>query len=138
MDKMSKPSPKFPIEREDIERVIYRLYHEGHEFDIIGPQIAWEMRTFGDEIVEAVCEFWCQVILYNNLDVMPSMQLAESSRRSRIKHAEYWLAAVDTILKEELTPLQAAAWSNLQHSLLGTLFENLRKNLDWPSGTRSE
>lgn len=123
---MRQPNPRFPIEREDIERVIRRFYREGPGFDVIGDQIRWEMETFGDEIVDAVADFWCEVILYNNITVVPSMQMAESSRKCRIENTEIWFAALGEIMEKELTPLQAAAWGSLQQGVFTTVLSSMR------------
>ena len=126
---MRHPNPRFPIERADIERVVRRFYDVGPELDVIGPQIKWELETYGQEFVEKVIDFWVEVILYDNITVVPAMQMGEASRRSRIDSTDVWFAELGKVMDAELNPIQSAAWKSLQQGVFTTVMGIMREQL---------
>ena len=126
---MRKPNPRFPIEREDIERVMRRFYRVGPTLDIIGPQIEWELETYGEQLVDKIIEFWVEVILYNNINFVPTMQMSERSRRSRIDHTHVWFAELGKIMDEELNSIQAVAWQSLQQGVFTNVMHLMRQQM---------
>lgn len=112
--------PKFEITRPEIEHVIASFYAACRDHPGLGPVFAAHVTDWPSHEAK-VSDFWAGTILHERN--YRGNALAAHVNAGNVKPGMFstWLALFDTILKAELAPEQAAAWSALTHRIGQTL-----------------
>jgi hemoglobin len=108
--------PKFDITRPEIERVVAAFYARIRAHPVLGPVFAAHVHDWPAHEAK-IARFWASVILHErSYDGNP---LAVHLKAGNVRPGMFsvWLELFDSVLKDELRPEQAAAWSELAHRI---------------------
>ena len=108
--------PRFDITRPEIERVVAKFYAAVRADEVLGPVFAVHVRDWPAHEAK-VADFWANTILHERgYDGTP---VAAHVRAGNVRPGMFstWLALFDSVLEQELSPAQAAAWSALAHRI---------------------
>lgn len=112
--------PKFDITRPEIERVVATFYDRVRGHPGLGPVFAVHVDDW--PVHEAkVADFWANAILHERSYDGNPVAVHRQAGNVRPGMFETWLALFDHVLRQELRPDQAAAWSALAHRIGGSL-----------------
>ena len=108
--------PRFPITRPEIERVVSTFYACARAHPGLGPVFAAHVTDWPAHEAR-VADFWANTILHERgYDGSP---MAAHIRAGNVQPGMFstWLGLFDSVLRSELRPDQAAAWSALAHRI---------------------
>ncbi|PHQ93592.1 MAG: globin family protein [Marinosulfonomonas sp.] len=117
---MTAMPPRFTITPEQIDDQMRAFYIEIRRHPVLGPVFntrigtdpkAW--RTHEDKIAS----FWRNAILFERSYNGNPQKVHGEREAVEPEHFAVWLDLFDEVLKENLPPEQAAAWSNLAHRI---------------------
>lgn len=112
--------PRFDITRDDIARVVAHFYANVRAHAMLGPVFAIHVQDWPAHEAQETA-FWCTTILRSP---GPALNLAATHvTAGNVRPGMFaeWLRVFDDVLTQELTPVQAAAWSALAHNIGRTL-----------------
>ncbi len=117
---MSAQPPRFAITATQIDLVVQAFYARVREHDILGP-VFYEtlppVTAVWVEHEDKIAAFWRNAILFER-GYSGNPQRVHSQREAvEPAHFAIWLALFDEVLRDELPPELAAAWSNLAHRI---------------------
>ena len=108
--------PRFDITRAEIARVVTMFYAAIRAHPGLGPVFARHITDWpAHEVTET--NFWANTILHErSYDGSP---MASHVNAGNVKPGMFstWLDLFDSVLRAELSPAQAAAWSALAHRI---------------------
>lgn len=108
--------PRFDITPEDITRVVTSFYEAIRRHPGLGPVFAAHVTDWPAHEAK-IAAFWRNAILLErDYDGNP-MQVHKDAGNVRPGMFEPWLGLFDSVLRRELRPDQAAAWSALAHKI---------------------
>jgi len=108
--------PRFAITRPEIERVVATFYARIRDHPGLGPVFAVHVDDWPRHEAK-VADFWANTILHERCyDGSP---MAAHVGAGNVKPGMFstWLDLFDAVLRAELAPEQAAAWSALVHRI---------------------
>lgn len=108
--------PRLPVTGAEIDRVVARFYARIRSEPELGPIFARHVADWPEHEAR-IARFWRSAILMERSyegSPMRAHFLAGDVRRA---HFTPWLALFDAVLREELAPEAAAAWSALAHRI---------------------
>ncbi|MBA83788.1 group III truncated hemoglobin [Thalassobius sp. S69A] len=113
---MAAIPPKFDITRDDIARVVHSFYALVRQHPGLGPVFAAHVTDWPHH-EEKIIRFWANAILHErDYDGNPLL-VHRDAGNVRPGMFDPWLGLFDTVLRQELQPQQAAAWSTLAHRI---------------------
>ncbi|WP_338548932.1 group III truncated hemoglobin [Roseovarius phycicola] len=112
--------PRFDITRAEIERVVGAFYEACRAHPGLGPVFAKHVEDW-DAHEAKVSDFWAGTILHER--GYEGNALAAHVKAGNVQPGMFstWLDLFDGVLRTELAPDQAAAWSALAHRIGQTL-----------------
>ncbi|THD72889.1 group III truncated hemoglobin [Thalassobius vesicularis] len=113
---MSALPPKFDITRDEIARVVHAFYAMVRDHPGLGPVFAAHV-TDWPKHEEKIIRFWANAILYERDYSGNPMAAHQDAGNVRPGMFAPWLGLFDLVLRMELRPDQAAAWSELAHRI---------------------
>lgn len=125
--------PKFDITRDDIARVVTTFYAAIRAHPGLGPVFAVHVTDWdAHETIEV--GFWANAIL--NERSYEGSPMAAHLSAGNVKPGMFstWLDLFDSVLRHELTPEQAAAWSALAHRIGRSLRAGVVERETLPGG----
>ncbi|MDR9393729.1 group III truncated hemoglobin [Roseovarius sp. SYSU LYC5161] len=125
--------PRFDITRPEIERVVAEFYARVRAHPGLGPVFAVHVTDWPAHECR-VADFWANTILHERgYDGSP---MTAHVRAGNVKPGMFstWLALFDTVLRAELRPDQAAAWSALAHRIGRSLRAGVTERDTLPGG----
>jgi hemoglobin len=108
--------PRFDITRPEIERVVTAFYAAVRAHPGLGPVFAVHVDDWPAHEAK-VADFWANAILHERSYDGSPMSAHVQARNVRPGMFSTWLDLFDSVLKAELRPDQAAAWSALAHRI---------------------
>lgn len=108
--------PRFDITRPEIERVVAAFYARVREHPVLGPVFAVHVTDWPAHEAR-IADFWANTILHERCYDGTPVEAHVKAGNVRPGMFSTWLALFDSVLKEELRPEQAAAWSALAHRI---------------------
>jgi len=108
--------PRFDITRPEIERVVAAFYAAVRAHPGLGPVFAVHVDDWPAHEAK-VADFWANAILHERSYDGSPMSAHVQARNVRPGMFSTWLDLFDSVLKAELRPDQAAAWSALAHRI---------------------
>ena len=113
---MSLDSPRFPITEEEVERVVHEFYAVVRTHCGLGPIFAKHVTDWPAH-EEKIIRFWKNAIFQERVYDGNPMKVHRDTGDVKAQHFDVWLGLFDSVLRKELTPIQAAAWSLLAHRI---------------------
>lgn len=108
--------PRFDITPEDITRVVTSFYEAIRRHPGLGPVFAAHVTDWPAHEAK-IAAFWRNAILLERGYDGNPMQVHKDAGNVRPGMFEPWLGLFDSVLRRELRPDQAAAWSALAHKI---------------------
>jgi hemoglobin len=108
--------PRFDITPEDITRVVTSFYEAIRRHPGLGPVFAAHVTDWPAHEAKIVAFWRNAILLERGYDGNP-MQVHKDAGNVRPGMFEPWLGLFDSVLRRELRPDQAAAWSALAHRI---------------------
>lgn len=113
---MAQIDPRFPIAKDEISRVVQAFYAAIRSHPGLGPIFNKHVTDWPSH-EEKIIRFWSNAILFERCYNGNPMQKHHETNDVRPQHFEVWLALFDSVLRRELAPETAAAWSALAHRI---------------------
>lgn len=113
---MSSLPPRFPITHAEINRVVADFYAAIRVHPGLGPVFAAHV-TDWPEHEEKIARFWRNAILLERTYDGNPMQAHRDAGNVMPGMFSVWLDLFDSVLKRNLAPETAAAWSALAHRI---------------------
>ena len=130
---MATLPPRFDITRDEIARVVHAFYAMVRQHPGLGPVFAAHVDDWPKH-EEKIIRFWANAILHErDYDGSP-MMAHQQAGNVRPGMFDPWLGLFDTVLKLELRPEQAAAWSELAHRIGRSLRAGVVEKINGPDG----
>lgn len=108
--------PKFDITRPEIERVVAAFYTQIRAHSMLGPVFAGHINDW--PVHEAkIARFWASSILHERSYDGNPLVVHLKAGNVRPGMFSVWLDLFDSVLRAELSPDQAARWSELAHRI---------------------
>ena len=130
---MTAQPPRFDMTRDDIERVVKSFYDLVRQHPGLGPVFAVHVTDWPAHEAK-VAAFWANAILHERSYDGNPVQVHRDAGNVRPGMFEIWLALFDLVLKEELRPDQAEAWSKLAHKIGRSLRAGVVEKMQGPGG----
>lgn len=108
--------PRFQISRPEIERVVAAFYARIRLHPGLGPVFAAHITDWPPHEAK-IADFWANTILHERCYDGSPIEAHIKAGNVQPGMFSTWLALFDNVLKSELTPDQAAAWSVLAHRI---------------------
>ncbi len=112
--------PRFDITRAEIERVVAAFYEACRAHPGLGPVFAMHVSDW-DAHEAKVADFWAGTILHERGYSGNALEAHVNAGNVQPGMFSTWLDLFDNVLKAELSPQKAAAWSALTHRIGKTL-----------------
>lgn len=125
--------PRFDITRPEIERVVATFYAAIRQHPGLGPVFAAHVTDWSKHEAK-IADFWANTILHERCyDGSP---MVAHMRAGNVKPGMFstWLDLFDAVLRKELPPKQAAAWSALAHRIGRSLRAGVVERETLPGG----
>ncbi|MDA5557116.1 group III truncated hemoglobin [Shimia sp. MMG029] len=130
---MAPLPPKFDITRPEIARVVAAFYESVRQHPGLGPVFAVHVADWPSHEAK-VTDFWANAILYERSYDGNPLKVHRDAGNVRPGMFETWLALFEMTLRTELTPDQAAAWSELAHRIGRSLRAGVVEKTKGPGG----
>lgn len=130
---MATLPPKFDISRDEIARVVTTFYAQVQQDAHLGPVFAAHVQDWPSH-EERVIGFWANAILYERTYDGNPLRVHREAGNVRPGMFDGWLSLFDATLKQELSPGQAAAWSELAHRIGRSLRAGVVEKVTDPGG----
>ena len=108
--------PRFPITPEEIDAVVADFYAFVRQHPGLGPVFAAHVTDWPAHEAK-IAGFWRNAILYERSYDGNPMQVHREAGNVRPGMFEPWLGLFDMVLRRNLRPEQAEAWSALAHRI---------------------
>lgn len=108
--------PKFAITRPEIERVVAAFYAQIRAHSMLGPVFAAHVSDWPQHEAK-IARFWASAILHERSYDGNPLEVHQRAKNVRPGMFSVWLELFDDVLRAELTPDQAARWSELAHRI---------------------
>ena len=108
--------PRFPITAEEIARVVAKFYAAIRSHPGLGPVFAAHVTDWPAHEAK-IARFWRNAILFERSYDGNPMVVHRAAGNVRGPMFDVWLGLFDSVLRRELPPEPAAAWSALAHRI---------------------
>jgi hemoglobin len=125
--------PRFDITEDEIARVVTSFYAYVREHPGLGPVFAVHVHDWPAHEIK-VTEFWKKSILHSDGYDGNVVKVHKDAGNVRPGMFDAWLGLFDMVLRQELRPDQAAAWSALAHRIGRTLRAGVIERMQGPGG----
>jgi len=112
--------PRFEISRDEIARVVAVFYAACRAHPALGPVFAAHVTDWPAHEAKAT-DFWANTILHDRSYKGNTLEAHVKAGNVKPGMFSTWLGVFDTVLRAELEPDQASAWSTLAHRIGQTL-----------------
>lgn len=130
---MPQLPPRFDITRDEIARVVAAFYALIRAHPGLGPVFAAHVTDWGPH-EDKITDFWANSILHERSYDGNPLAVHRAAGNVRPGMFETWLGLFDLVLRTELRPDQAAAWSALAHKIGRSLRAGVVERQKTPSG----
>ncbi len=113
---MSAMPPRFEVTPEEIDRVVATFYAAIREHPGLGPVFAVHVTDWPAHEAK-IAGFWRNAILFERSYDGNPLAVHQKAGNVRPGMFDIWLGLFDSVLKRELRPETAAAWSALAHRI---------------------
>lgn len=113
---MTTLPPRFEVTPEEIDRVVATFYAAIRDHPGLGPVFAAHVTDWPAHEAK-IAGFWRNAILYERSYDGNPLEVHQRAGNVRPGMFDPWLALFDSVLKRELRPETAAAWSALAHRI---------------------
>ncbi|MDI3338756.1 group III truncated hemoglobin [Defluviimonas aestuarii] len=113
---MTTLPPRFEVTPEEIDRVVATFYAAIREHPGLGPVFAAHVTDWTSHEAK-IAGFWRNAILYERSYDGNPLEVHQRAGNVRPGMFDPWLGLFDSVLKRELRPETAAAWSALAHRI---------------------
>ncbi|WP_425072194.1 group III truncated hemoglobin [Sagittula sp. S175] len=124
---------KFDVTRDEIERVVATFYDAVRRHPGLGPVFAAHVTDWPSHEAK-VASFWANAILYEKGYDGNPLIVHRDAGNVRPGMFETWLGLFDSVLRLELRPDQAEAWSALAHRIGASLRAGVVERMSGPGG----
>lgn len=125
--------PRFDITRPEIERVVAAFYAACRAHPGLGPVFAAHVTDWPAHEARAA-DFWANTILHERCYDGNAHSAHVQAGNVKPGMFSTWLGLFDSVLRAELRPDQAAAWSALAHRIGTTLRAGVVERDTHPGG----
>lgn len=125
--------PRFDITRPEIERVVAAFYAACRAHPGLGPVFAAHITDWPTHEAKAA-DFWANTILHERSYNGNALEAHVKAGNVKPGMFSTWLGLFDSVLRAELRPDQAAAWSALAHRIGQTLRAGVVERDTFPGG----
>lgn len=108
--------PRFDVTEDQIARVVATFYACIREHPGLGPVFATHVRDWPAHEAK-ITRFWRNAILHERSYDGNPLAVHRAAGNVRLGMFDVWLGLFDSVLKRELPPETAAAWSALAHRI---------------------
>lgn len=108
--------PRFDITDDQIAAVVHEFYAVMREHPGLGPVFAAHVHDWPAHEAKII-HFWRNAILHERSYSGNPMQVHQAAGDVRAGMFEVWLGLFDAVLRREVPPDTAAAWSALAHRI---------------------
>lgn len=108
--------PRFEVTPEEIDRVVTTFYAAIREHPGLGPVFAAHVTDWPAHEAK-IAGFWRNAILFERSYDGNPLEVHQRAGNVRPGMFDPWLGLFDSVLKRELRPETAAAWSALAHRI---------------------
>lgn len=131
---MSALPPRLPLSPDEIARVVTTFYAVVREHPGLGPVFAAHVTDWPAHEAK-IAGFWANAILHSRSYDGNPLAVHRAAGNVRPGMFEPWLGLFDSVLKRELPPETAAAWSALAHRIgAGLRYGLIDRPLAHPGG----
>ncbi|VAV93419.1 FIG01027630: hypothetical protein [hydrothermal vent metagenome] len=130
---MTTLPPKFDITRPEIERVVAAFYAQIRAHPMLGPVFTAHITDWPPHEAK-IARFWASAILHERSYDGNPMAVHHKAGNVQPGMFSVWLDLFDSVLRAELTPAQAAAWSVLAHRIGRSLRAGVVDRATLPGG----
>ncbi|WP_425100087.1 group III truncated hemoglobin [Tropicibacter sp. S64] len=132
---MTNPAmpPKFEITRDEITRVVAAFYAAVRVHPGLGPVFAVHVTDWPSHEAK-VADFWANAILHERSYDGNPVAVHRDAGNVRPGMFDAWLGLFDSVLRRELRPEQAEAWSALAHRIGRSLRAGVVEKMRGPDG----
>lgn len=130
---MTALPPRFDVTRDDIERVVHSFYALVRQHPGLGPVFAVHVTDWAAH-EDKIIRFWANAILHERGYDGNPVQVHRDAGNVRPGMFDAWLGLFDLVLREELRPDQAEAWSKLAHKIGRSLRAAVVEKMQGPGG----
>ncbi|SMX29427.1 Group 3 truncated hemoglobin ctb [Pelagimonas phthalicica] len=113
---MPRIPPRFDITRAEIAQVVAAFYEAVRAHPGLGPVFAVHVKDW-DRHEAKIVDFWANAILHERSYDRNPLAVHRDAGNVRPGMFDAWLGLFDSVLRRELRPDQAAAWSALAHRI---------------------
>lgn len=113
---MAEITPRFPISDEEIARVVHEFYAVVRTHPGLGPVFNRHVKDWTAHEAKII-EFWRNAIMFERNYTGNPMKAHMEARDVKAQHFDVWLGLFDSVLRRELPPIPAHAWSILAHRI---------------------
>jgi len=108
--------PRIPVTADQIRIVVAQFYARARVDPVLGPVFAAHVMDWEQHEAKIV-RFWRNALLLERCYDGNPMQVHAAAGDVRTDHFAVWLSLFDKVLKQELPPALAQAWSVLAHRI---------------------
>lgn len=123
---MTKRSASFQITTAEINRVVAEFYARVRRHQILGPVFKVNVEEWPSH-EDKVARFWAKMILHEQNYEGNPLKAHIVAKNMHTELFEPWLDLFDSVLQDELSEYQASAWSNMVHTIGGTLRSGMER-----------
>lgn len=130
---MAPLPPKIDLTRDEIARVVTAFYARVREHPQLGRVFAMHVKDWPTHEA-TVTDFWANAILHEKGYDGNPMQVHREAGNVRPGMFGTWLDLFDRVLRQELPPEKAEAWSALAHKIGRSLRAGVVEKMRGPDG----
>ncbi len=130
---MATIPPRFDITRPEIERVVAGFYDAVRVHPGLGPVFAVHVTDWPSHEAK-IAGFWANAILHERSYDGNPLLVHRDAGNVRPGMFDAWLGLFDSVLRRELRPDQAEAWSALAHRIGRSLRAGVVEKQTGPGG----
>ncbi|WP_299927230.1 group III truncated hemoglobin [uncultured Pelagimonas sp.] len=130
---MATIPPRFDITRSEIERVVAGFYDAVRVHPGLGPVFAVHVTDWPSHEAK-IAGFWANAILHERSYDGNPLLVHRDAGNVRPGMFDAWLGLFDSVLRRELRPDQAEAWSALAHRIGRSLRAGVVEKQTGPGG----
>jgi hemoglobin len=113
---MAPLPPRFDVTTEEIGKVVSEFYAAVRSHPGLGPVFANHVSDWPAH-EEKIARFWRNAILFERSYDGNPLAVHRDAGDVRPPHFDVWLGLFDSVLRRELSPDKASAWSALAHRI---------------------
>ncbi len=130
---MATIPPRFDVTRDEIERVVTAFYDAVRVHPGLGPVFAVHVTDWRSHEAK-IAGFWANAILHERSYDGNPLLVHRDAGNVRPGMFDAWLGLFDSVLRRELRPDQAEAWSTLAHRIGRSLRAGVVEKQTGPGG----